>query len=287
MLESNLCYYSDAYFLVKGIAAVNNTASADANANNTNKKLVFKNCAPFTNCISEINNTQLYNAKDIAMPMYNLTEYSNNCCKISGSLWQYCKNIPAVNDNGDIVHVAVNNLTDSFNFKAKMTGHTGSDGTSNVKIMVHMKYLSNFWRTPEMPLRNCEINLILTWSQSCVIVSTNVANQNAAFAIGDTKLYVSVVTLSTQDNSKLLHQLKYGFKRVITWNKYLSKPELLARNTNFNHLAKPSFQGVNRIFVLAFENNTQMTSAKGYYLPNLELKDCNIMIDGKISLISQ
>ena len=138
-----------------------------------------------------------------------------------------------------------------------------------------------------MSLNNCEINLILTWSQSCVIVSANVANQNAAFAISYTKLYVSVVTLSTQDNSKLLQQMKSGFKRVITWNKYLSKPELLARNTNFNHLAKSNFQGVNRIFVLAFENNTQRTSAKGYYLPNLELKGCNIMTDGKISLISQ
>ena len=97
-----------------------------------------------------------------------------------------------------------------------------------------------------MHLINCEINLILTWSKNCVIVSTNVTNQNATFEITDTKLYVPVVTLSTQDNSKLLQQLKSGFKRVINWNNYLSKPELLRRNLNLNHLVEPSFQGVNR-----------------------------------------
>ena len=153
-----------------------------------------------------------------------------------------------------------------------MTDQTGDDGTKNVEIMVPLKYLSNFRRTLEMPLINCEINLILTWSTSCVFASTNVANQNATFEITDTKLYVPVVTLSTQDNSKLLQQLNSGFKRVINWNKYLSKPELLRRNPNLNHLVAPSFQGVNRLFVLAFKNDTQRTSAKGYYLPNVKMR---------------
>ena len=89
------------------------------------------------------------------------------------------------------------------------------------------------------------------------------------------------MTLSIQDNSKLLQQLKFGFKRVVNWNKYLSKPELLRRNPNLNHMVEPSFQGVNRHFVLAFENNTQRTSAKGYYLTNVEIKDYNIMINGE------
>ena len=150
-----------------------------------------------------------------------------------------------------------------------------------LEIMVPLKYLSNFWRTLGMPLINCEINLILTWSTNCVIVSTSVANQNATFETTNTKLYVPVVTLSTQDNSKLLQQLKSGFKRVISWNKYLSKPELLAQNPNLNHLFEPSCQGVNRLFILAFENDTQRTSAKGYYLPNVELKDYKIMINGE------
>ena len=162
-----------------------------------------------------------------------------------------------------------------------MTGQAGDDGTKNVEIKVPLKYLSNFWRTLEMPLINCEISLILTWSANCVIVFTNVANQNATFAITDTKLYVPVVTLSTQDNAKLLQQLKSGFKRVVNWNKYLSKPELLAQNPSLNHLVEPSFQGVNRLFILAFESDTQRTSAKGYYLPNVEIKDYNVMINGE------
>ena len=92
-----------------------------------------------------------------------------------------------------------------------------------------------------MPLSNCEVNLILTWSANCVAVSTNVANQSATFTIIEKKLYFPVVTLSTQDKAKLLTQLKSGFKRTINLNKYLSKPELLAQNTNLNHLVKLSF----------------------------------------------
>ena len=147
--------------------------------------------------------------------------------------------------------------------------------------MVPLKYLSNFWRTLEMPLINCEVNLILTWSSTCVIGSAINANQAATIAITDTKLYVPVVTLSTQENTKFFQQLKSGFKRVINWNKYLSKPELLAQNPNLKHLVEPSFQGVNRLFVLAFENDNDRTSSDEYYLPIVEIKDCNIVINGE------
>ena len=151
MLNSSLCDYSDAYILVKGPITVNNTAAADADSNNTNKKVIFKNCAPFTNCISEINNTQIDNAKDIdiVMPIYNLIEYRDSYAKTSATLRQYCKDIPAVNNNNAIVNFTENNLTDSFNFKVKMTGQTGNNGTKNVEIMVPLKYLSNFWRSLE------------------------------------------------------------------------------------------------------------------------------------------
>ena len=88
-----------------------------------------------------------------------------------------------------------------------MTGNTGDDGTKSVKIMVPLKHLSNFWRNLEMLLINCEVNLILTWPANCVIFYTVIANQNAKFEITDIKLYVSVVTLSTQDNAKLFRQL--------------------------------------------------------------------------------
>ena len=221
MLKSSLYDYSDAYILVKGTTSVNNTAAADAAVNNTNKKVIFENCTPFTKCISEINNIQMGNAKDIdiVMPMYNLIEYSDNYAKTAGSLWQYCKDIPARNNNNNaIIIFAENNLTDSFNFKVKFTGPIENNGTKDVEIMVPLKYLSNFWRTLEMPLINCEVNLILTWSSTCVLAASNIDAQNAIFAITDTKLYVPVVTLSTQENNKFLQQSKSGFKRVIYQN---------------------------------------------------------------------
>ena len=147
--------------------------------------------------------------------------------------------------------------------------------------MVPLKYLSNFWRTLEMPLINCEIELILTSSRNSVIISTDIENQIPTFTITETTLHVPVVTLSTQDNAKLLPQLKNGFKRTITWKKYLIKPELLAQNANLNHLIEPRFQGVNRLFVLAFENDGQRTSSERYYIPKVEIKDYNVMIDAK------
>ena len=106
-----------------------------------------------------------------------------------------------------------------------------------------------------------KLNFFLTW----LIIYTDVAEQVPTFTITDTNLYVPVVTLSTPDNAKLLPQLKSGFKRTISWNKYLSKPELLAQNANLNHLIEPSFQGVNRLFVLAFEDDAQYIYFKRYY----------------------
>ena len=132
-----------------------------------------------------------------------------------------------------------------------------------------------------MPLINCEVNLILDWSGNCVIIYTDVNNQVPTFTITETTLHVLVVPLSTQDNAKLLAQLKSSFKRTISWNKYLPKPETLAQNPNLNHLIKPSFQEVNRLSVLVFKNDAQRASNKRYYLPNVEIKDYSIMIDGK------
>ena len=203
------------------------------------------------------------------MPLYNLVEYSDNYTKTSGSLWQYYRDGP--NDN----------LADSKSFKSKVkiTRNFRNNGNEkDAEIMVSLNNLSNFWRTLEMPLINCEVNLILTWPSTCVITNSTGAGR---FAITDTKLYVPVITLSIQDNSKLLQQLESGFKRAINWNEYLSKPELLAQNPNLNHLVEPSFQGVNRLFVLAFENDTQRTSHSGYYLPNVEIKNYNVMINGQ------
>ena len=272
MLKSSLCDYSNVYILVKEktITGAGDDAAA-RQADERDKGVAFKNCAPFTNCISEINNTKVDNAKDIdiVMSLYNLIEYSDNYAETFGSLWQYYRDEPN------------NNLVDSESFKSKIkiTGKTPAAGNEkDVEVMVPLKYLNNFYRTLEMPLINCEINLILTWSSTSVITNSTSA---ATFEISDTKLYVPVVTLSTEDNSKLLQQLKSGFKRVISWNEYLSKPELLAQNPDLNHFVESSFQGVKRLFVLAFENDTQRISHSDYYLPNVEIKNYNVIINGK------
>ena len=252
MLKSSLCDYSDAYILVKGTITITG-AGADAaarQADERDKGVAFRNFAPFTNCISEINNTQVDNAKDIdiVMPMYNLIEYSDNYAKTTGSLWQYFRDEPDYNIED----------SESFKSKIKITGKTpDDDNEKDVEIMVPLKYLSNFWRTLEMPLINCEVNLILPWSSTCVVTDSNGAG---TFEITDTKLYVPAVTLSTQENTKLLQQLKSGVKRVINWNKYLSKPESFRRNANLDYLVEPSFQEINGLFVLAFESDTQRTS---------------------------
>ena len=224
MLRSNLCDYADSYILVKGtitITGEGDNASAER-ADERDKGVTFKNCAPFTKCINRINNTDIDNAHDIdiVMPMYNLIEYSDNYSKTSGSLWQYYKDDP--NDN------LAN--SESFQSKLKITGKPPNNGnTKDVEIIVPLKYSSNFWRTLEMPLINCEVNLILTWSKDCVITNST---GEGKFAITETKLYVPVVTLSTKDNEKLLQQLKSGFKKRISRNKYESSLKTFAQNRN-------------------------------------------------------
>ena len=197
MLKSSLCDYSDAYFLVKGTITVNDTSARGVAANNTNQKVIFKNFAPFTTCISEINNFQIDNAKDIdiVMSMYNLIEYGDNYTKTKASLWQYCEDISARNDDNNIVVFTENNTTDSSKFKAKITGQTGNNETKNDEIIVPLKYLSNFWRTLEMPLINCEVSFILTWSSTCVNIASNIPNQNVTFAITDTKLCLQMLQM--------------------------------------------------------------------------------------------
>ena len=145
-------------------------------------------------------------------------------------------------------------------------------------MVAPLKELSNFWRTLEMPLINFEVNLILTQSANCVIIYTNVENENPRFAITETKLYV---TLSTRENTKLLQQLKLGFKITINRNKYLSEPKSLPQDPNLNHLDDAIFQGVNTLSVLAFKDDAQRTSRKRYYFTNVEIKDYNVMIDEK------
>ena len=265
MLRFNLYDYAEAYILVKGTITITGAGNDDAAKRLDERSIgiIFNNCTSFTKCISRINNTDIDNAQDIdiVMPMYNLIEYSDNYSKTSGSLWQYYKDDP--NDNIT--------QSESFKSKIKITGKTPAAGnTKDVEIVVPLKYLSNFWITLEMPLINCEVNFILTWSRDSVITNSE---GEGKFAITETKLYVSVVTLSTQNNGKLLQQLKSAFKRTINWNKYESDIKTFARNRYLNHLINPSFQGVNRLFAVSFKNEDERKSHSTYYLPKVEIKD--------------
>ena len=197
------------------------------------KKLVFKNNAPFINCISKINGVQTDNAEDldVVMSMYNLLEYSKNCRKTTGSLWNYYREKPKSGINNGINYSIMGSK--SFDYKVNFIegGVTQNNLTKNdVKIVVPLKHLSNFWRSLNIPLINCEVELILTWFKNCVLISkaTREANydadlivrkidnpENATFQITDTKLYVPVVTLSKENYTELLEQLKLGFKRII------------------------------------------------------------------------
>ena len=180
MLRSNLFDYADAYILVKGAITITGEGDNDAEkrVDERNKGIKLKYFAPFTKCISRRNNTNIDTGQDIdiVMPMYNLIEYSDNYSKTSGSLWQYYNDEP--NDN----------ITKSKLFKSKIktTGIIPLAGNKkDVQVIVPLKYFSNFWRTVEMPLINCKVNFILTWSPTCVISS---ATGETKFKITETKL---------------------------------------------------------------------------------------------------
>ena len=187
---------------------------------------MLKNCAPFANSISETNNTQIDNAKYISavMPMYTLIEYSGNHSKTSGSLWQYYSDESTLAADGAPANFPGNGA--SLKYKQKITGSTGNDGTNNGTIEIFKYFLGNSWN-----VINCKISLILTWSASFAISNATV-NQATTFTITDTKLHVLVVTLSIDNNAKLLQQLKSGFKRTINWNRYETKTKQRMLQTN-------------------------------------------------------
>ena len=207
-IESSLCDYSDAFVLVTGNI---NVVRADDNT-----KVAFKNCTPFRKSTTEINETFIDEAEhiNIAMPMYNLIEYSDNYSDTSGSLWQFKRD--EIINNADVTN---DNNAPSFKYKANLIGNTEDNGRKNgVKIAVPLKYLSNFWRSLEMLLINCKVELSLTWAPICVLCNLVGAS---TFTLTDTKLYVPTVTLlSTEDNAKLSKLLSEGFKRPVYWKKY-------------------------------------------------------------------
>ena len=201
-----------------------------------------------------INDEHVEKAEDLdtVMPMYNLLEYSDNYQDSTGSLYQFKRDEPP-DDNADVA-----NNTSSLVYKSNLISRTDDNNVNNVKLVVPLKYVSSFFRSLEMPLVNCKIDLELTWHKDCMISSANTAaGQVVSFMITNTKLYVPVVTLSTEDNTNLTKQLNGGFKRSIYWNQFVSKlfPETPHKKTGITRFAlDAAFQGVNRLFALAFED---------------------------------
>ena len=175
MLRSDLCNFSDAYIVVEEDIPL----EGDNDANKQNKNLAFKNNAPFINCISKINGIKIDNAEDldVVMLMYNLLEYNKSYRKTTGSLWNYYRDEPSD---------PLSSNSESFKYKTSITGNTynigdgeeGYDankvGKNETEVVIPLKHLSNFWRSLNIPLINCEVELILTWSKNCVLADMTV-----------------------------------------------------------------------------------------------------------------
>ena len=271
-----------------------------------NRLLILKNNAPFVSCITRINGELIEDADDldIVIPMYNLLEYSKNYRKTIGSLYNYYRDELTNDGNNNFANRNVAN-SEAFKYKNKITGNTcnvdagaqgydvNKNGTQEIKLAIPLKYLGNFWRALNIPLISCEVLLELKWNKNCVITSLEqrqvdagppVVRDNAptgaSLAINDFQLYIPVVTFSKDDEIKLLTNLKSGFKKEIIWNKYRSQMTTEAINNNLNILIDPTFTNVNRLFVLAYgQVNNDRQSFSRFYLPNVMIKDYNVIID--------
>ena len=277
VLKPNLCDYAEAYILIDGTIRA---AAADAIT-----RLALKNCAPFIKCNLEINDEHVDTAEnlDITMPMYNLIEYSDNYQDSSATLYQYKRDEPPEPN-------AINDLTtdtsSSFKYKVSLLGNpvlVGNITKRSVKVVVPLKYLSNFFRSLEVPLINCKIKLNLTWKKECVL---SIQDGTAVFIINGTKLYAPIVTLSKEDNKDFIKQQNKEFQRSIYWNEYKTKKRNENADANvFKYInLDPSFQGVNRLFVMTYNRENGQPTRNGqqkYYLPRIDLEKYNVIIDGR------
>ena len=256
-------------------------------------------------CITRINGELIEDSDDldVVMPMYNLLEYSKNYRKTIGSLYDYYRDELTNDNNSNFANRNVVN-SNTFKCKNKIIGNTynvdaaaagydvNKNGTQEVEIAISLKYLGNFWRALNMPLISCEGSLELKWNKNCVITSLKERQVDAGppvvrdgtptgagLAINDCKLYIPVVTLSKDDEIKLLTNLKSGFKGEIEWNKYRSQMSTEAINNNLNIVIDPRFTNVNRLFVLAYQNADDRQSFSQFYLPKVMVKDNNVIID--------
>ena len=220
------------------------------------------------------------------MPTYNLIEYSDNYSDTSGSLWQFKRDeVPANNAN-----LSINN-SKSFKYKAVLVGKTKDfanqeSSVKDTKIVVPLKYLSNFWGSLEMLLTNCKVHLELNWIEDCILSS---AGDSAKCKIPNAKLHVPIVTLSTKDSVNLTKQLSEEFKRSVYWNSYQTKPaKVIEKGKNLYELLNAPFQGNRRLFVLAYavaaeaaNDKAGIKNNKQDFLPRGETNNYNVLIDGR------
>ena len=293
ILRSNLCDFSDVYILVKGTITVNGIVNgAENEILRRNRPLILKNNAPFASCMAKINNEFIEDADDldIVILMHNLLEYNKNYRKTIGSLYNYYRD--ELSDDNNPNNFPNTNVVSSntFKYKNKITGNTynvaesaaghnaNRVGKQQVELVIPLKYLDNFWRALNIPLISCEVFLELKWNKNCVITSleqrqvdagppvVNGTTTGATLDINDCKLYVPVVTLSKDDEIKLLADLKSGFTREVIGNKCRSQMTTEAINNNLNILIDPTFTNVNRLFNLAYGqvNNDRQSFSQFY-----------------------
>ena len=290
--------YSDAYILVTGNIKVQNDNDAT--------RVAIKNCHPFTRATFKLNNEQVDTADhlDLTMNLYNMLEYNDNYADTTGSLYQYKRPEPRDN-NGDVVNLGTD--LPSFKYQSglvqKQLATPNSENVpvntdpnfvnapriwKNIKIVVPLKSISNFFRNLELPLINTKLFMELNWTKYSVLCNQN---QNSIFQITKCELYIPIVTLNTENNNKLSELLSKGLERTVVWNEYKSKIERVTIQQNDNMFRRTtldvSFQGVSKLFAAAYgtgniqRNANTEESRRKYYLPRAEIKHYNFLIDGR------
>ena len=311
-LRNDLCDFSNASIVVTDKIIVTNPNNFVAQYN---RKVALKNSAPFFNCILKINSQLIGDAQylDIVMLMYNLLYYLKNFRKTTGSFWNYYPDMPSSgynNNNRDRIFYSIRN-SESFDYKAKLVGTLpgAADVANNdveteledTKTVGPLKDLSNFMFNLDFLLTNAQIEFILKWSQDCVLSGKATREEIAKgdgpatepavdaidrpkdlkSSITNCKMYVPVVTLQEKYENKLYEELKTGITIDFTWSKYRTQVINQTATNNLNYLIDPTFNNVNRLFVLAFSNEEDRSIYFKYYTPTIEIKDYNVILDGK------
>ena len=290
--------YSDAYILVTG--------NIEGQNGNDATRVAVKNCHPFTRVTFKLNNEQVDTADnlDLSMNLYHMLEYSGNYADTTGSLYQHKRPEPrANNDNVDNLGTALSSLKYQSGLVQKQLTTPNSENVlantdpnfanaqriwKNIKIVVPLKYISNFFRNLELPLINTKLYMELNWTKFSVSCNQD---HNSIFQVTKCELYIPIVTLNTENNNKLSELLIKGFERTVIWNEYKSKIERVTIPQNDNMFKRTtldvSFQGVSKLFTAAYEtgdiqrNTNHQHSRRRYYLPRAEITDYNVLIDGR------